>query len=997
MSVREIRFGLTAQDNSRAVFDSFNARLDELANSSSRRLRESMSSLTVSGREAQTAAVRVRDVIAVEFHKLATSKEMKLAVEISKEAWAESMNWVKGRIDRVRFKVGASVEFAKEKADDALRSMLSSFVQFARSHGGKIPIDFGTVDAPLRTLKRFLADSAKQELKIGIDIARDKWETLSRQLINKLPALGAKLGIKIPVDIGISQHPVRELGNFIVGSARGWGQSIRQSLDTSMAAGVATVQKHWVPIRNFPPVRFAINVTSNVGRFLGDLKPLLKPITLTAVNGVGNVVRAAMGTLGPFTNLAKSGVKVLLHASAAGITNAASVGMGAIKSLASGGMSMLASLAAAAGSVVLGLGAIAAVAAPIALVSWAAGSVDATAKLSDRLGIATEKLVALQYQAKMNASSAEGLELGLKKMVQTVGEAANGNEQASTAFRHLGLDMKALADMSPDQQFAAIADKIAAIKNPTERASAAYGVFGKQSQELMVMLMQGSEGMRASQVEAEKLGIVFNRVDAAKVELANDAMTRIRLAIEGAAQTLAIQFAPFVDAAASKLLSLGTSGEGVGTMIVNAFEWVLTTIAKGADTVSLFEEGWYNVKFAIGTVGQIANWVSTKMAEGIVWGVNKIADALNVVIEKSNQIIGTDFSKIGHIEVNKDAVEKDKKYFDDMVNAANAGAKKAHNAWANGDSQKAVQEFFKGIRDKSQQTAEEMAKRGKDANSGGFNNMEGLDAAAAKAEENRKKADEIIRSMNDQAHQLGMTEAQKKIEQLQAAGAGADVIEQAKQLQAQIDAFDVKQKLQAKANSLIESIKTPLDKYNDQIKQIGEMVSAGALSPDQMIKASEKAKKDLQAATQKDGGRIELKLVDSVSGRFATGLAQAAQERAQAFNPMLEAQKFGNDTLSHINEGIWQLANSPSVKQQASGSLLSDMWKSLIGTGGASPMKNIPESSMDPLNTGRNGARQPADTKAQTVTADNTSRTNELLETVVNLLAGGKRRTAFTG
>ncbi len=84
-------------------------------------------------------------------------------------------------------------------------------------------------------------------------------------------------------------------------------------------------------------------------------------------------------------------------------------------------------------------------------------SIDATAKLSDRLGVTTEALTGLQHGAKMAGIDSEELTGGLEKMLKSLGQAANGGGPAAEALQRMGLSAKALADESPDAAFKQIA------------------------------------------------------------------------------------------------------------------------------------------------------------------------------------------------------------------------------------------------------------------------------------------------------------------------------------------------------------------------------------------------------------------------------------------------------------------------------------------------------------------------------------------------------------
>lgn len=184
-------------------------------------------------------------------------------------------------------------------------------------------------------------------------------------------------------------------------------------------------------------------------------------------------------------------------------------------------------------------------------------AIDSTAKLSDRLGISTESLTGFQHAASLAGVSNEQLSGGLEKMLKNLGEAAAGSDTAKAAFQSLGLNATDLANIPTDQAFEKISDALKAIQNPAQRAAAAVAVFGKSGQELLPLLLQGSEGIKAAIKEADALGLSFNRIDAAKVEEANDAVRRMQSAVTGVVRSITIALAPFLTTAANAATSLG--------------------------------------------------------------------------------------------------------------------------------------------------------------------------------------------------------------------------------------------------------------------------------------------------------------------------------------------------------------------------------------------------------------------------------------------------------
>lgn len=184
------------------------------------------------------------------------------------------------------------------------------------------------------------------------------------------------------------------------------------------------------------------------------------------------------------------------------------------------------------------------------------GIIDETAKLSDRLGITTEALTGFQHAAEISGVSADELTGGFEKMFKTLGEAVSGSKEAVATFQSLGLSAQNLQAESPDIAFKTIAEAISHIANPAQRAAAAMDVFGKSGQTLIPLLNQGEVAIGAMQAEAGRLGITFSRLDASKIEHANEAVNRLKSVFTGFARTAAIALAPLAQFGADGLTSL---------------------------------------------------------------------------------------------------------------------------------------------------------------------------------------------------------------------------------------------------------------------------------------------------------------------------------------------------------------------------------------------------------------------------------------------------------
>ena len=225
------------------------------------------------------------------------------------------------------------------------------------------------------------------------------------------------------------------------------------------------------------------------------------------------------------------------------------------------------------------------VAAGIALTKMSMQNVDALAKVSDRLGIATESLAGLQHAASLAGVETATLEKSLVKLAVNVSDAADGTGIAKDAFIELGLSAALLEKMPVDQQMLKVADAMQGVELQADKVRLATELFGSRGVAVLNMLGGGSENLAKVAKEANHLGIAINRVDAAKIELANDAVTRAKGVFTGLGNQLATAFSPIIDDVATKFYQsaldakgFGDIGQDVAEALVNGFGFVLDAI-----------------------------------------------------------------------------------------------------------------------------------------------------------------------------------------------------------------------------------------------------------------------------------------------------------------------------------------------------------------------------------------------------------------------------------
>ena len=233
---------------------------------------------------------------------------------------------------------------------------------------------------------------------------------------------------------------------------------------------------------------------------------------------------------------------------------------------------------------------------------------DALGKLSDELGISTESLRTYQQAAKLSGTDVTVLQKGLQRLARRVGEARAGFGEGVKGLEILGLAADEFKDKNMDQIFERVVDAIKSQPDAATRAAAAYKLFGRQGQEMMNLILGGSDGLNKMREDLDAFGVTIDRSAAAKVEEANDAMVNLRLVLEGLGNQIAIRISPYITALAESLQDAGKNGDSMGARVANAFKWVQNAIVKVVNTWNLLsaafhtvESGFYNLVGGIGT------------------------------------------------------------------------------------------------------------------------------------------------------------------------------------------------------------------------------------------------------------------------------------------------------------------------------------------------------------------------------------------------------------
>jgi len=219
-----------------------------------------------------------------------------------------------------------------------------------------------------------------------------------------------------------------------------------------------------------------------------------------------------------------------------------------------------------------------------ALVAVSLKSADALAKQADKLGLTTQALAGLRHAAELTGVSSGDLDTALQRMTRRLAEAAQGTGSARSAIQDLGLDARALAAQSPDQAFRAITEAMQGVESQSDKVRLAFKLFDSGGVGLINTMAGGVEALDEYAREVELLGVALDRVDAAKIEAANDSIYRLQTVVRGAGLSITASLAPYLEAAADWFTELAKRSGGFGDVTSTVLATVLRGTAQLIDT-----------------------------------------------------------------------------------------------------------------------------------------------------------------------------------------------------------------------------------------------------------------------------------------------------------------------------------------------------------------------------------------------------------------------------
>lgn len=228
---------------------------------------------------------------------------------------------------------------------------------------------------------------------------------------------------------------------------------------------------------------------------------------------------------------------------------------------------------------------------------------DAVGKAADRIGLGVEAYQELRYAADLAGVSAQQLEEAMAQLNRRIAEGK-------------------LPYDNTEQALAAIADRLEATSDSTERAKIVNDAFGESGRRLIPLLKDGAAGLAAVRKEARDLNLVLDNETVRAAEKFNDQLSRMNQVIQtnlqaGLLKGLVSDTQALATVYESQTFQKGIDGLGraFGRLAQDAIDAV---VSVGALAEMLDNPSWENVKKLFESLGIVKLGRSTGERLGLL-------------------------------------------------------------------------------------------------------------------------------------------------------------------------------------------------------------------------------------------------------------------------------------------------------------------------------------------------------------------------------------------
>lgn len=246
---------------------------------------------------------------------------------------------------------------------------------------------------------------------------------------------------------------------------------------------------------------------------------------------------------------------------------------------------------------------------------------DSIQDLSDSTGIATSSILGFNQAVQQNGGDIDNANTAILKLVQSIGEAAQGSAKTQQAFKDVGVTLEDLRTLSEEEILQKTVKGLADIDDYGKRAVTQTELLGKSLRGVNITGV--ADGFSKASVQNQQYA---NSIKAAAdtQQALETSLNNLRIALLDVLSpiaNLAKEFSASIETIKTVLKILLTVGAAVATMtllgrVVAIVAGSLRLLAGAAEAV---QAGVLNASIRLGNFGRIGQFVSDKLAALGTW------------------------------------------------------------------------------------------------------------------------------------------------------------------------------------------------------------------------------------------------------------------------------------------------------------------------------------------------------------------------------------------
>lgn len=211
---------------------------------------------------------------------------------------------------------------------------------------------------------------------------------------------------------------------------------------------------------------------------------------------------------------------------------------------------------------------------------------DELSKAAQRASLPTEEFSKLAYAGELADVSIQDLQASLGRLAKAQADAEKSTSTQGRIFDALGIATKNAEGnlRSTYEVFLDFADAFQEYQGSPEIVAAGLNIFGRSFQNLIPLLKDGSEGLKAAGIEAEQLGLVLSTEAGQQAEQFNDDLTRLKSSLTGLWREVAAQVLPQLVQLSGEFVQAAKEGD----VMKQAADGIAESLRALAQTASLF-------------------------------------------------------------------------------------------------------------------------------------------------------------------------------------------------------------------------------------------------------------------------------------------------------------------------------------------------------------------------------------------------------------------------